>query len=447
MAMLRMTSVQEENPGGAEEIFNAVLVSAMAGYGAMAVTAAHDDDATTLVRTVGTRMDAAGAVVMIALAHPGASLLDLIDQVGLTSRPKVIPIAASKAKAKKHRSDDLPSPESLALTLLQGEDAGLLIVAEAHALDQETLEDLLSLSQVHLGDSRALQVLLAGNDDLNANLDRSAGQVRVKRWTLDLCAQPAAQKAIPAPTPQPQPIPVQPPSPTPSQAPPPADRRPRHRQAAFGLLLTAAAATGWFAADRALTEYAVAVSEPPVIEAPLAEASPQPEPEPAPAPIEPQAAIPSPEPPPEILLSTDHGPMPTLNPGDTIVVQVESNADRFVYCYYMDSFRQVSRIFPNRFQTDAFVPAGQQVAIPPGPEAERPFNIRLDMASRLEVITCLASSTAIDGSGIDGTDIDDLTPIPGLGLQDIFDAFGKLAGTGACSQTMPINVVAKVADQ
>jgi Domain of unknown function (DUF4384) len=386
-------------------------------------------------------------VVMIAMAHPGASLRDLIDQVGVTVRSKVIPIAASKTKAKKHRSDDLPSPESLALTLLQGEDAGLLIVAEAHALDQEALEDLLSLSQVNLGDGRALQVLLAGNDDLNTNLDHSTGQVRVKRWTLEAQPQPAVQKAIPAP--KPQPIPVQPPSPTPSQAPSPAPRRPRRRYAAFGLLLTAAAATGWFAADRALTEYSVAVPEPPTIESPLAEASaqPEPEPEPVPAPVEPQAEIPSPEPPPEILLSTDHGPMPTLNPGDTIVVQVETSADRFVYCYYMDSFRQVSRIFPNRFQTDAFVPAGQQVAIPPGPEAERPFNIRLDMAGRLEVITCLASSTAIDRNQIDGADIDDLTPIPGLGLQDIFDAFGKLAGTGARSQTMPINVVAKVGEQ
>jgi hypothetical protein len=440
MSMLRMTSVQEENPGGAEEIFNAVLVSAMAGYGAMAVAAAHGDDAATLARTVGTRMDAAGAIVMVAMAHPGASLHDLIDQIGVTVRPKVIPIAASKTKAKKHRSDDLPSPESLALTLLQGEDAGLLIVAEAHALDQDVLEDLLSLSQVNLGDGRALQVLLAGNDDLNANLDRGAGQVRVKRWTLKPCTQPALQKAIPAPKPQPKPQPL------PTPAPPPSDRRPR-RHAAFGMLLTAAAATGWFAADRALTEYSVAVPEPPTIESPLDEASTQPEPEPVPAPVEPQAEIPSPEPPPEILLSTDHGPMPTLNPGDTIVVQVETSSDRFVYCYYMDSFRQVSRIFPNRFQTDAFVPAGQQVAIPPGPEAERPFNIRLDMAGRLEVITCLASSAAIDRSRIDGADIDDLTPIPGLGLQDVFDAFGKLAGTGARSQTMPINVVARVAEQ
>ena len=243
----------------------------------------------------------------------------------------------------------------MALTLLQGEDAGLLIVAEAHALDQEALEDLLSLSQVNLGDGRALQVLLAGNDDLNTNLDRSTGQVRVKRWTLEARPQPAVQKAIPAPN-QPQPSPPV----TPSQAPPPADPASPRRHAAFGLLLTAAAATGWFAADRALTEYSVAVPEPPTIKSPLAEASPQPEPGTSSSPIEPQAEIQSPEPPPEVLLSTDHGPMPTLNPGDTIVVQVETSADRFVYCYYMDSFRQVFRIFPNRFQTDAFVPAGQQ---------------------------------------------------------------------------------------
>ena len=156
----------------------------------------------------------------------------------------------------------------MALTLLQGEDAGLLIVAEAHALDQDVLEDLLSLSQVHLGDGRALQVLLAGNEDLDTNLDRGSAQVRVKRWTLDARTQPAAQKAIPAP--QPQPIPVQPPSPTPSQASSLTAQHPRRRYAAFGLLLTAAAATGWFAADRVLTEYSAAVPEPHIIGTPVA---------------------------------------------------------------------------------------------------------------------------------------------------------------------------------
>jgi hypothetical protein len=181
-------------------------------------------------------------------------------------------------------------------------------------------------------------------------------------------------------------------------------RRP-FRHASALVLLIAAAAAGWFAADRLLTEVSV------------------------------------------MVVSTDHGPMPTLRSGETVVVQVETSADKFVYCYYMDGSRQVARIFPNRFQSDAFVPAGQTVQIPPGPESERPFNIRLDNAGRMEVITCLASPTAVDRGQIDGTEIEDLTPIPGLRLLDLFNAFGKLSATGASSQTMPINVVAGADEQ
>ena len=60
----------------------------------------------------------------------------------------------------------------------------------------------------------------------------------------------------------------------------------------------------------------------------------------------------------------------------------------------------------------------------------------------MEVITCLASPTAVDRDQIDGTEIEDLTPIPGLKLQDLFNAFSKLSASGASSQTMPINVMA-----
>jgi hypothetical protein len=176
-------------------------------------------------------------------------------------------------------------------------------------------------------------------------------------------------------------------------------RRP-FRHASALVLLIAAAAAGWFAADRLLTEVSV------------------------------------------MVVSTDHGPMPTLRSGETVAVQVETSADKFVYCYYMDGSRQVARIFPNRFQPDALVPAGKMVQIPPGPEPERPFNIRLETAGRLEAVTCLASSTELDGSRIDGTDVEDLTPIPGLELQDLVDAFGRLSATGARSQTIPINVMA-----
>ena len=201
--------------------------------------------------------------------------------------------------------------------------------------------------------------------------------------------------------------------------------------------MVAAATAGWFAADGFLTEAFVAAIKMPAAEAPSEPASiqliaathsPVPSPTPGPAPSA------------DLLISTDHGPMPTVRPGETVVFQVETGTDKFVYCYYMDGSRQVARIFPNRFQPDAFVPAGQKIQIPPGPEPNRPFNIRPETAGRLEAIACLASPTELDGNRIDGTDIRDLTPIPRLGLQDLVDTFGRLSATGASSQTMPINV-------
>src|SRR4051812_31066122 len=90
MAMARMTSVGGESPGSAEETFKAVLVSAMAGSRAMAIIAGgdDDDDASTVASTVGSRMEGAGAKVMSATARPGATLMDLIDQVAAPTTGK-----------------------------------------------------------------------------------------------------------------------------------------------------------------------------------------------------------------------------------------------------------------------------------------------------------------------------------------------------------------------
>ena len=40
-------------------------------------------------------------------------------------------------------------------------------------------------------------------------------------------------------------------------------------------------------------------------------------------------------------------------------MRLETMTNKFVYCYYIDGFGQVARIFPNRYQLDAFVPAGR----------------------------------------------------------------------------------------
>jgi hypothetical protein len=141
----------------------------------------------------------------------------------------------------------------------------------------------------------------------------------------------------------------------------------------------------------------------------------------------------------ELLVSGATGSKPSLRPGQTVVVRLETTTDKFVYCFYKDGYGRVMRIFPNRFQSNDFVPAGQSVEIPPGPE--RPFNIRLDKAGQVEAIACLASSTKVDPDLIGDAKNNDLAPIPSLELEGILQAFKRLSGSGSSTVTMPIKVM------
>lgn len=377
---------QDDAPADAGKILNALLLSAMAGRRALAVTADREDDATLLAQAVGSRLEAAGAVVMTAVAQPGTTLEDLLDQA---APPRTVPTGGEAASG----------PAALASRLLRGEDAGLLVVLQAHALDADLLGRLVALSQADLGEGRLLQVLLAGTAGLDLDPEGP-----VSRWHLAAPREAGLPQA------------------SPSDRSPPAPSRPHRLRIPAVACVAAAAAACWLVATG-----------------------------PEPSPVRPEAvqaaeavqATEAPEPAVGVLVSSDHGVAPVLPAGETIVVRVETASDSFVYCYYTDGLGQVARLFPNRFQPDALVPAGRVVEVPPGPE--RPFHIRLDTPGRPEVVACLASPTEVDGAtldGIDGIRTDDLLPIPGLELQDILGAFARLSGPGVGSATMPITVTA-----
>ncbi|WP_158043985.1 DUF4384 domain-containing protein [Skermanella pratensis] len=380
---------QDGAPADAGEILNAVLLSAMAGRRALAVTADREDDAALLAQAVGSRLEAAGAVVMTAVAQPGMTLEDLLDQAAPS---RTVPAGGESAGG----------PAALASRLLRGEDAGLLLVLQAHALDADLLGRLVALSQADWGEGRLLQVLLAGTAGLDLDPDGP-----VSRWHL----APPRDAGLPQASP--------------GERPPPAPSRPHRLSIPALACVAAAAAACWLVATgpEPSPVHTEAVQTAEAVQA--AEA-----PEPA------EAAV-------GLLVSSDHGAAPVLPAGETIVVRVETASDSFVYCYYTDGLGQVARLFPNRFQPDALVPAGRVVEVPPGPE--RPFHIRLDTPGRPEVVACLASPTEVDGAaldGIDGVRTDDLLPIPGLELQDILGAFARLSGPGVDSATMPITVTA-----
>ncbi|EWY41249.1 hypothetical protein N825_31460 [Skermanella stibiiresistens SB22] len=430
MMTARMTSVAEDYPGNAEETFNAVLMSAIAGCRSMAVMAQRDEDADTVTQAVASRMESAGAGVMVATAQQNASLADVIGQI----------VAATPG--------DGDGPAGLAVRLLRKDDAGLLIVKRAHALAPEALDGLLELSQTQLEDGRVLQVLLSGATALETLLDRPEGRpIAVSRWHLTARSEPnfpMAASRVDGETWQPRPV-----QPSPGHEPEPVKASRLTRGfGILGVLAVMAAAAGWVTSDRPQPEATVAAAEMPEM-AEMTDVAP---PEAAPPEITPtvevveSAAAPlpieqAPAPLPELAVTTDHGSKPTLSAGETIVVRVETTTDKFVYCYYMDGFGNVARLFPNRFQSDAFVPAGQAVEIPPGPE--RPFNIRLDTPGQVEAVSCLASTTEIERGRISGADAEDLLPIPGLGLEDLLNDFATLSDTGLRSVTMPITVVAE----
>lgn len=144
-------------------------------------------------------------------------------------------------------------------------------------------------------------------------------------------------------------------------------------------------------------------------------------------------------PPPDLTLTSTRGPQPSLRVGEALVVQATPTADGFLYCYYADADGKVVRIFPNRFQPDAFVEARRQVEIPPGPQP--PFNIRMEKGGVGETIACVASPQEVGLALPDKYKAGDLQVIPGASLEDVLAIYERLPNTSVTSRRMAVKVL------
>ncbi|EKV25957.1 hypothetical protein C882_3372 [Caenispirillum salinarum AK4] len=156
------------------------------------------------------------------------------------------------------------------------------------------------------------------------------------------------------------------------------------------------------------------------------------------------ATVTAPAPPPastgpDVVLDSNRGPAPRYRTGETMEVSARLTEAGFLYCYYADASGTVARIFPNRFQPDAFVQAGQRVTIPPG-SAEKPFVIRMDQPGNRETIACIAAEQEAGVALPDALKAEDLQPIPGATVDAIVDAFRTASGSPVRARTMPITV-------
>jgi curli biogenesis system outer membrane secretion channel CsgG len=139
---------------------------------------------------------------------------------------------------------------------------------------------------------------------------------------------------------------------------------------------------------------------------------------------------------PKLTIGTSRGPQPVYRVGDTMAVQVQPSADAYVYCYYQDASGAVARIFPNRFQPDAFVPARRQIEVPP----PRQFDIRFDTAGARESVACLGSDLELGVNLPAELKAKDLEPLPVRSVDEVASRFRALAPSRVDDARLPIEV-------
>jgi hypothetical protein len=149
------------------------------------------------------------------------------------------------------------------------------------------------------------------------------------------------------------------------------------------------------------------------------------------------AAAPATRAAPSTILSTSRGPRPSYRIGETMTIRVQPTADAYVYCYYQDANGNVARIFPNRFQPDAFVRAHTLVEVPPG--GGEAFAIQFDTPGT-EAVACLAADQEVGLRLPEALKVQDLEPLPVGGVADVVATFRNLGGARIDAAQMPIEV-------
>ena len=149
------------------------------------------------------------------------------------------------------------------------------------------------------------------------------------------------------------------------------------------------------------------------------------------APVAPAATAP------RALLSTSRGGQARYRVGESMVLRIQPTEDAYLYCYYQDGSGEISRIFPNRFQPDAFVPARTQVQVPPSGNA---FSIRFEQPGAPEQVTCLAADREVGLLLPPELKRQDLEPLPLRGLDEIAQRFRGIAGVRVDDARLPIEV-------
>lgn len=141
---------------------------------------------------------------------------------------------------------------------------------------------------------------------------------------------------------------------------------------------------------------------------------------------------------PRAILATSRGGRPVYRVGESMVLRVQPTQDAYIYCYYQDASGEISRIFPNRFQPDAFVRARSPVQVPP--EGSGAFSIRFGKAGVPEGVACLTADREVGLLLPAELKRQDLEPLPVRSLDDIAARFRAIPGVHVDDARLVIEV-------
>jgi len=126
-----------------------------------------------------------------------------------------------------------------------------------------------------------------------------------------------------------------------------------------------------------------------------------------------------------LLLATPKGTQPSYRLNEALEMTVVASQDAYLYCYYQDGKGAIARVYPNQFQPDPYLTAGQPVRIP-GEQAG--FEIVLDWPGASEEVVCLASPKELGLALPAQLKTPDLTPMPVASLDEVVSTYRRLDG-------------------
>lgn len=138
-----------------------------------------------------------------------------------------------------------------------------------------------------------------------------------------------------------------------------------------------------------------------------------------------------------VSLDSDRGPRPVYRVNEALSATARVTGDAFLYCYYKDADSVIARVYPNRFEPDAYVAANKAIAIPT--KSSSKFKIRFDKAGAKEQVACFASGRELGTRLPDSLKAEDLTPLGTRSMDDVANAF-KSQDPGVSQTRLDITV-------